>query len=76
MDRIAPPPKDRPIKFALPPVNKASDHAPAVAAVMEGLAGGELTPSETQVLVSLIEQHRRSIELDELERRIAALEMG
>lgn len=75
MDRIAPPLKDRPVEFALPPVNKASDHAAAVAAVIEGLARGELTPSEAQVFVALMEQHRRSIELDELESRIAALEV-
>ncbi len=76
MDRIAPPLKDRPVTLQLPPVRDARDHAPAIAAALEAMAGGELTPSEAQAFVGLIEQHRKSIELGELESRIAALEAG
>jgi len=74
LDRIAPVPKERPVTFDLPAVREAKDHAPAIAAALEATAKGELTPSEAQAFVSLIEQHRRSIELVELEARIAALE--
>lgn len=76
MDRISPPLKERPVTFALPPVREAKDHAPAIAAALEGMARGELLPGEAQAFVGLIEQHRRSIELGELEARIAALEGG
>lgn len=74
LDRIAPVPKDRPVTFDLPAVHDAKDHAPAIAKTLEGMARGELTPSEAGAFVALIEQHRRSIELIELEARIAALE--
>ena len=74
LDRIAPPPKDRPVTFALPALREAKDHAPAVAAALEGMARGELTPSEAQAFVNLIEQHRRAVEFGELEGRVAALE--
>lgn len=74
LDRIAPVPKDRPVTFDLPAVREAKDHAPAVAATLEGMAKGKLTPSEASAFVAIIEQHRRSIELLELEARIAALE--
>jgi hypothetical protein len=76
MDRIAPPLKDRPVTLRLPPVRTASDHAPAIAAALAAMAEGELTPSEAQAFVGLIDQHRKSIELGELESRIAALEAG
>ena len=60
--------------FALPPVQMATDHAPAVSAVIEAMARGDLTPSEGHAFVSLIDQHRRALELSELESRVAALE--
>lgn len=74
MDRIAPPPKDRPISFALPPVAEARDHPRAISALLVGVASGALTPAEAHAVANLLEQHRRSIELVELESRIATLE--
>lgn len=74
MDRIAPPPKDRAVSFVLPPVAEAKDHPTAIAALLAGVASGGITPAEAQAVAGLLEQHRRSIELVELEGRIAALE--
>ena len=38
------------------------------------VAQGKLTPSEGQALAAIIENYRRALETDELERRVAALE--
>lgn len=76
LDRICPPPKDRPIAFALPAVSEVADHPPAVAAVLAAVAIGELTPAEGGAVTAMLEQHRRSLETAELEARIRALEEG
>lgn len=58
---------------ALPPLT--GENLPkAVSAVVEAVAGGALTPSQGQALVSMLDGFRKSVELAELERRIAALE--
>ena len=46
LDRIAPPRKDRPVFFELPPVASAADAAKAAAALLEAVADGDLTPAE------------------------------
>ena len=50
LDRIAPPRKDRPVLFELPPVSSAADAAKAAAALLEAVAVGDLTPSEASEL--------------------------
>jgi hypothetical protein len=46
----------------------------AMAAVLEATATGDLTPGEGAAIAALVEQYRRTLELTELEARIAALE--
>jgi hypothetical protein len=43
LDRIAPPRKDRPVLFELPPVSSAADAAKAAAALLEAVAVGDLS---------------------------------
>jgi hypothetical protein len=74
MERIAPPARDAPVTFALPRMEIARDAAQAAGAVLEAVAGGELTPSEGQAIMGLVEGFRRALETSELEARIAALE--
>ena len=76
LERLAPARRDRTIEFDLPPVVTAADHPPALAAILAGAARGEITPQEGQALAMVLEQHRRSIEVVEIESRIAALEAG
>ena len=45
-DRIIPARKDRPVTFALPNLEHASDAVMASAAIVEAVANGDLTPSE------------------------------
>lgn len=58
---------------ALPPLT--GENLPkAVGAVVEAVAGGALTPSQGQALVSMLDGFRKSVELAEIEARLTALE--
>ena len=74
LDRILPARKDRPVSVDLPPIETAADHAPALAAVADAVASGELAPAEGKAVAEVLELHRRAIETCELERRISDLE--
>lgn len=74
LDRIAPPAKDRPVNFSLPPIEAATDVPDALAAVMQAVADGDLTPSEAGAMAALVDRWRSAFELTEFERRLAALE--
>jgi hypothetical protein len=42
--------------------------------IVAAVADGEITPSEAQALAGMVETFRRTLETEELERRLAALE--
>ena len=42
--------------------------------VLEAVGSGAITPAEGQAVTSLLEAHRRTFEVEELEHRIEALE--
>jgi hypothetical protein len=42
--------------------------------VLEAAGAGEITPTEGQAVASLVEAHRRTFEVEELEHRVEALE--
>lgn len=74
LERIAPPRKDAPVSFALPPMQTAQDAAKGAAAVLAAVAEGDLTPTEGAHVMGLIETYRRTLETCDLEARVAALE--
>jgi hypothetical protein len=74
LDRIAPTPKDSPVEFALPRMTSAKDAAQAAGSVLEAVSEGDLTPGEGAVVMTLIDSYRRTLEITELEARVAALE--
>jgi hypothetical protein len=74
LDRIAPPRRDAPVSFALPPMTTAAAAATAAAAVLGAVAEGELTPTEGAHVMALIETYRRTLETTKLEARVWALE--
>ena len=76
LERIAPPRRDAPVTFELPPMQSASDAARAAGAVLEAVAMGDLTPTEGAHIMGLVENYRRTLETTELEARVAALEMN
>ena len=76
LERIAPPRKDAPVKFTLPEMATASDAARAVAAVIEAVSEGDLTPAEANAVAGLVEGFRRALETEDLARRMDALEQS
>ena len=74
LERIAPPRRDVPVAFDLPPMTTARDAAKAAGAVLGAVAAGDLTPTEGAHVMALVETYRRTLETTELEARLAALE--
>lgn len=74
LERIAPAPKDRVVPFDLPPIATAQDAPAALAAVIQGVADGHLSPSEAASMATLVDRWRAAFETSEIERRLAALE--
>ena len=76
LERLAPPRKDAPVQFPLPRMTTARDAAEAAGAVLEAVSVGELTPTEGAQIMTLVDSYRRTLEVTELEARVAALERG
>jgi hypothetical protein len=74
MDRLAPPRKEEPIAFELPPLAKPADSVAAAATLVAAVAEGELTPSEAAQLAKVIEVYVRAIETKIFDERLASLE--
>jgi hypothetical protein len=74
LERVSPPRKDRHVEFAIPAMNTTADAVQAVGAILQAVADGGLTPAEGQTIAAIIETQRRTIETEEIERRLAELE--
>lgn len=74
LDRIAPPRRDAPVAFELPPIKTADDAITASSALLVAVSAGEVTPDEAGRVMSLLTAHRQLVETADLEARIAALE--
>jgi hypothetical protein len=74
LDRVIPPRRERPVKFALPPLEKAEDAVNAMAAIAAAVAEGELSLSEAESAAKLMELFVRALETGDFDRRIKALE--
>ena len=76
LDRLIPVRRDRPITFTLPPIDKPSDLTRATHALMQGVAAGEITPSEAAELSKLVDAHVNAIKTADLAERLARIEEG
>jgi uncharacterized protein DUF5681 len=74
LDRILPPRRDRPVAFSLPALTTPHDAAAALAALVDAVAAGNLTPQEACDLSGLIGNFVRAIETVALEERVHLLE--
>ena len=74
IERLVLPRKDRPVNLDLPQMQCVEDTIKAMAVISSGVADGELTLSEGQVLSGMVENYRKAIETTELEERISNLE--
>ena len=73
-DRVWPPRKGQPISVPMPAITDSRDALAAIAAICKALERGELTPDEVTALSSVVGRSIQVIELQDIERRIAALE--
>ena len=73
LDRVYIPPKAR-INVTMPAINSPEDALSAIASICKALGEGGLTPEETTALSLVIGRSIQVIELQDHERRIAALE--
>ena len=74
LERISPAPKDLPIKFALPKLENATDALPFMERVIKQVALGKITIEESKGLAHLLETYLKTVEAEEFERRLNALE--
>ena len=74
MERLCPPPKDRPVRVNLPAMTSPADLPGLTAAILAAVMDGGLTPVEAQSVAALVEGHRKSLETADLASRLAAIE--
>ena len=74
LDKIIPNCRERSIDLQFPQLAGAAEVPQALAATLEAVAQGKITPGEGQGLAALLETYRKSMEMTELEARIEALE--
>jgi hypothetical protein len=74
LDRLWAPRKSQPINVTMPPINSSQDALAAIGSICTALGEGRLTPDETTALSLVIGRSIQVIELQDFEKRIAALE--
>jgi Family of unknown function (DUF5681) len=67
-------PRERAVRFALPPMKSAGDVAQAMGAVTAALADGLITPDEAQAIARVVTTFVRMIETSDFDRRLQMLE--
>ncbi len=72
LERILP--RERAVKFALPPIKSAADVARAMGAVTAALAGGLITPGEAQAIARVVTTFVQTIETSDFDQRLQMLE--
>jgi hypothetical protein len=74
LERLISPRRERPVEFALPTIRSAADVVEATNAIAAAVAAGELSTSEAANMSVLVSNVGKSIELVDIERRLAAVE--
>ena len=74
LDKVIPNAQERQLSVNLPKVEGAANLPVALAAVLEMVSKGELTPGEGQTITAMIEAYRKGVELADIEARLTALE--
>jgi 3-methyladenine DNA glycosylase/8-oxoguanine DNA glycosylase len=64
----------RMIQLSLPDTSDLAGVSKAVAAVVQAMANGEISPAEAGDLCGILDTQRRAIELSDIETRLAKLE--
>ena len=72
LERILP--RERAVKFALPPIKSAADIAQTMGAVTAALAEGLITPGEAQAVARVVTIFVQTIETSDFDQRLQILE--
>ncbi len=76
LDRLAPPPKSESRSVEVPGLPEAGTLTAKADAIMGAVGRGEVPPDIGERLLAALGNYAKALELDELERRISALEQG
>ena len=74
LDRLAPMPRTEAARVLLPKVAEAATISDKARALIDSIAAGDIAPDTGRTLLDGLAALARAVEVDELERRIAALE--
>jgi hypothetical protein len=74
LERILPPRKDRPVNFAFPKIENATEAATTMSAVLTAVAAGDLTPTEASEVGKLVDIFVKAVEASDLTERLERLE--
>jgi hypothetical protein len=66
MERICPARKDRPVAFALPPINTARDAADVMSDVLSAVASAQITPADASEISKVVAVAVKAFEAAEL----------
>ena len=72
MDRICPT-RDGPVAFELPTIASADDAVGAMASIVQGLADGDITPSEAAKLARVVQTFTQTVSTAVLEQQVQDL---
>jgi hypothetical protein len=75
-ERLLPIPKDEAIQIseALPAVNTAKDAVQFGAVILRSVAKGEITPTQANVLMQVVDVYLKACDITELSRKVEELE--
>jgi hypothetical protein len=76
MERLMPPCRAHNNRFRLPPIRTVADLVKALPVVAQAVARGRLSAQEGESISRMMEGQRRTIESEEFEKRLRALEKG
>ena len=74
LERLIPRRVERAIEFEMPSISEPKHAVVALSQITAGIGSGELTANEAHTLVALVEATIKTIEVVDLDRRLAALE--
>jgi hypothetical protein len=74
LERLAPPLRERPISIELPDTSTTEGVSKAQQVIIEAVGKGELLPGEGNNLATLVENRRKALETEDLERRLTDVE--
>jgi hypothetical protein len=76
LDRLTPPCKDRLVQFELPPAQNLDDIGLRIAAILEAVGEGRITPQEGDVLSRILCAQAHLLTTQDLEQRVEKLEQA